>query len=145
MTEHPRNMTVARNEPVTLGCKARGSPSPTYAWFRGPDGEPVRTAPDDPSSHRILLPDGSLFFLSAKQSKREQDSGVYWCVASNSAGRARSRNATLDIACKFPRRSFTSFPVTHWYSVEIRSGGGCALGFLGKSSCSGMRCALDDR
>jgi len=100
ITEHPRDMTVARNEPVTLGCKAKGSPSPTFSWFRGPSGEPVRTAPDDPSSHRILLPDGSLFFLAAKQSKREQDAGVYWCEASNAEGRVRSRNATLDVACE---------------------------------------------
>ncbi len=89
---------MARNEPVTLSCKARGNPSPTFEWFR--EGIRVRTAPEDPSSHRILLPDGSLFFLSAKQSKKEQDAGVYWCVAANTAGSARSDNATLDIACE---------------------------------------------
>ena len=59
-----------RNEPVTLGCKARGSPAPEIEWFR--DGRAVRTAPADPTSHRILLPDGSLFFLRAMQSKKEQ-------------------------------------------------------------------------
>ena len=72
ITEHPISMTVARNEPVTLGCKARGSPSPEIEWFR--DGRAVRTAPADPTSHRILLPDGSLFFLRAMQSKKEQAS-----------------------------------------------------------------------
>ena len=55
---------------MTLGCKARGSPSPEIEWFR--DGLAVRTAPADPTSHRILLPDGSLFFLRAMQSKKEQ-------------------------------------------------------------------------
>ena len=60
----------------------------------------VKTAPEDPSSHRILLPDGSLFFLSAKQGKKERDSGVYWCLASNRDGVARSKNASLTIACK---------------------------------------------
>ena len=71
---------------------------PTIEWFR--DGQPVKTAPEDPVSHRILLPDGSLFFLRAMQSKKEQDGGVYWCVASNEIGVARSNNATLEIACK---------------------------------------------
>lgn len=95
-------MTVARNEPVTLKCKARGSNSVSYRWFKGPNGERVRTAPEDPTSHRMLLPDGSLFFLSAKQNKKEQDSGVYWCVAydEGTGEEARSRNATLDIACE---------------------------------------------
>ena len=27
-----------------------------------------------------------------------QDTGVYWCEAHNSAGRARSANATLEVA-----------------------------------------------
>lgn len=98
ITQHPLNNTVVRNEPVTLDCRAEGSPLPVIEWFK--DGLLVKTAPDDPSSHRILLPDGSLFFLRAMQNKKEQDSGIYWCVASNSDGVARSSNATLDIACK---------------------------------------------
>ncbi len=100
ITEHPISITVARNEPVTLSCKARGDPEPTIEWYRD-SGSPVRTAPADPASHRILLPDGNLFFLRAMQSKKEQDAGVYWCVASNENGVARSRNATLDIACEY--------------------------------------------
>ena len=49
----------------------------------------------------MLLPDGSLFLLRAMI----KDSGVYWCVASNALGVARSANATLDIACKISQRS----------------------------------------
>ena len=96
--QHPLNHTVVRNEPVTLECRASGSPPPLVEWFR--DGQPVTTAPQDAESHRILLPDGSLFFLRAMQSKKVQDAGTYWCIASNSEGVARSNNATLDIACK---------------------------------------------
>lgn len=99
IVEHPLDITVERNEPVTLKCKVKGVPKPTIEWFR--NGERVVAAPQDPSSHRILLPDGSLFFLRAVQSKKEQDGGVYWCVARNSEGVARSSNATMDIACEF--------------------------------------------
>ena len=97
--QNPLNNTVIRNEPVTLDCRAKGTPPPVIEWFK--DGQLVKTAPEDPSSHRILLPDGSLFFLRAMQNKKEQDAGVYWCVASNVDGVARSSNATLDIACKY--------------------------------------------
>jgi roundabout axon guidance receptor 2 len=105
-------MTVARNEPVTLSCKASGNPKPNIDWFR--DGQPVRTAPDDPASHRILLPDGSLFFLRAMQSKKEQDAGIYWCVASNEVGVARSNNATLEIACKS-----NNYTIAIWQSRQV--------------------------
>ena len=69
--EHPLDMTVARNEPVTLNCKATGEPEPMVDWYK--DGRPVGTAPADPSSHRIILPDGSLFFLRAVHGKKVCD------------------------------------------------------------------------
>ena len=83
-------------------------------WFH--EGNPVLGPHGD--DHRIVLPDGSLFFLRAL---RGIDDGNYWCVASNldfeahdqeqnvleyaasvvSSNRvARSRNATLRVACK---------------------------------------------
>ena len=60
----------------------------------------VKTAPLDPSSHRVLLPSGALFFLKAVQSNKEDDQGIYWCVAANSDGQMVSRKARLDIASK---------------------------------------------
>ncbi|XP_063222076.1 roundabout homolog 2-like [Bacillus rossius redtenbacheri] len=93
ITEHPVDLTVPRHEPATLKCRAEGEPAPRVQWYK--DGEPVRTQAKTP---RVLLPDGSLFFLRVAHGRRETDAGVYWCVARNQAGVARSRNATLSVA-----------------------------------------------
>lgn len=64
-------MLVARDLPATLRCEARGDPRPRITWLK--DGQEVATAPSDPSSHRVLLPAGHLFFLRAVRGKREDD------------------------------------------------------------------------
>ena len=50
--EHPGDVVVARNEPVTLNCKVTGDPEPSVEWLK--DGELVTTARDDPRSHRSV-------------------------------------------------------------------------------------------
>ena len=70
ITEHPQSQIVPKNEPLTLNCKADGSPEPEYTWYK--DGRLVATAPSSPKSHRVILPTGSLFFLNVRQNKKEQ-------------------------------------------------------------------------
>ncbi len=99
--EHPEDQYVTKNEPATLNCKAEGDPPPVITWYR--NGQPVITANENPSSHRMLLPSGQLFFLRIIHNKNNKpDIGVYYCVATNPQTRVsvQSRNATLEIAGK---------------------------------------------
>ncbi|KAK9503658.1 hypothetical protein O3M35_010173 [Rhynocoris fuscipes] len=75
-----------------MHCKAEGLPEPQLIWYK--DGEIVTAAP-----HRVIL-QGDLFFLRVNNGRKDNDAGVYWCVATNTVGSARSRNATLDVAGK---------------------------------------------
>ncbi|XP_008330699.1 roundabout homolog 3 isoform X5 [Cynoglossus semilaevis] len=95
--EHPSDLIVSKGEPATLNCKAEGRPAPVVEWYK--DGERVETDREDPRSHRMLLPSGSLFFLRIVHGRRSKpDEGVYVCVARNYLGEAVSRNASLEVA-----------------------------------------------
>ncbi|XP_070606360.1 roundabout homolog 1 isoform X2 [Erythrolamprus reginae] len=95
--EHPSDLIVSKGEPATLNCKAEGRPIPTIEWYKG--GERVETDKDDPRSHRMLLPTGSLFFLRIVHGRKSRpDEGVYVCVARNYLGEAVSHNASLEVA-----------------------------------------------
>ncbi|KAM9801671.1 roundabout homolog 2 [Neosynchiropus ocellatus] len=95
--EDPSDLVVSKGEPATLNCKAEGRPPPNIDWYK--DGERVETDRDDPRSHRMLLPSGSLFFLRIVHGRRSKpDEGVYTCVARNYLGEAISRNASLEVA-----------------------------------------------
>lgn len=114
IVEHPSDLIVSKGEPATLNCKAEGRPPPTVEWYK--DGERVETDKDDPRSHRMLLPTGSLFFLRIVHGRRSKpDEGSYVCVARNYLGEAVSRNASLEVACKL-RLSF--LPSLCW-STEV--------------------------
>ncbi|GFS64202.1 roundabout homolog 2 [Trichonephila inaurata madagascariensis] len=91
ITEHPSDVLVRKHEPATLNCKAEGRPEPTIEWYH--EGAKVKN-----TANRMVLPSGSLFFLHVIHTKREQDTGTYWCLATNEIGKTKSRNATLEVA-----------------------------------------------
>ena len=115
ITEHPSDMTVARNDPVTLKCSADGNPAPVIEWYRDAGELVISSSPTgggggggggagsgssgSSGGHRIILPGGDLFFFRVILSRKESDAGVYWCTARNAHGVSRSRNATLTVAC----------------------------------------------
>ncbi|XP_053097244.1 roundabout homolog 2 isoform X3 [Pangasianodon hypophthalmus] len=107
IVEHPSDLIVSKGEPATLNCKAEGRPAPTVEWYK--DGERVETDRDNPRSHRMLLPSGSLFFLRIVHGRRSKpDDGSYVCVARNYMGEAVSHNASLEVA--FLRDDFRQNP-----------------------------------
>ncbi|XP_075749893.1 protein sax-3-like isoform X1 [Rhipicephalus microplus] len=114
ITEQPVDVVVRKHEPVTLRCGTDGEPPPRIAWFH--DGKSVRD-----SATRMVLPEGQLFFLQVQHSRREQDTGLYWCTATNSLGTARSRNASVELAAL--RDEFRQLPK----SVRVAAGESATL------------------
>ncbi|TKC47535.1 hypothetical protein EI555_020678 [Monodon monoceros] len=126
IVEHPSDVIVSKGEPTTLNCKAEGRPTPTIEWYK--DGERVETDKDDPRSHRMLLPSGSLFFLRIVHGRRSKpDEGSYVCVARNYLGEAVSRNASLEVAWRQVNEleddavSLTAVGVSALTAVELSS------------------------
>ncbi|XP_035996829.1 hemicentin-1 isoform X1 [Fundulus heteroclitus] len=75
---HPSTLDVIHNGPVTLACRATGSPRPTITWQK--EGINIHATGGD----YTILPDGSLQISKASLS----DSGTFICVAQNPAGTA---------------------------------------------------------
>ncbi|XP_074524022.1 hemicentin-1 [Halichoeres trimaculatus] len=75
---HPPTLDVILNNPITLPCRATGSPRPTITWQK--EGINIHTT----GGSFTVLPSGSLQISKASVT----DSGTYICVAQNPAGTA---------------------------------------------------------
>ncbi|XP_068151566.1 roundabout homolog 2 isoform X1 [Drosophila tropicalis] len=74
----PVNQTLPIKSLATLQCKAIGLPNPTISWYR--DGIPVQ-----PSNKLNITTAGDLIISDLD---RQQDQGLYTCVASSRAGKS---------------------------------------------------------
>lgn len=105
ITIQPNDLIAIEGESTELNCDADGEPEPTIEWFH--NGQLIRQS----SKTRTTMA-GSIQFLDVRpattavsvngpgNSGRPSDVGVYHCLAKNPFGQARSRNASLQVACK---------------------------------------------
>lgn len=96
ITIQPNDLIVTEGESSEMNCDAEGWPAPTIEWFH--NGQNITSK----TRSRTTL-GGSIMFLDAKppaSSGWQSDTGNYHCEARNSLGRATSRNASLQVACK---------------------------------------------
>ena len=63
------------------------------------------------------MDDGSLHFVRVTRNRKRTHAGIYQCVASNSYGTTRSRNASLIVGSEFTFYIFQS--ESKEYNVEI--------------------------
>jgi len=108
ITIQPQDLIALEGESFELNCDAEGDPKPSIEWYH--DGHLISSF----SQSRTTM-GGSIQFLDirpngaqasgghpARPKPKQSDAGVYHCLARNQFGEARSRNATLQVACKYP-------------------------------------------
>lgn len=92
--KQPSDVVAEKNSPADLKCGVSESSKATIHWLH--DGVKVE---DD--SKRVTMADGSLHFFRVTRNRKRTHAGIYQCVASNSYGTVRSRNASLIVGSEF--------------------------------------------
>ncbi|MBN3314489.1 CNTN3 protein, partial [Atractosteus spatula] len=97
---------------ATLTCEAKGNPAPQYRWSL--NGTLIELGIDN----RHRLSEGSLII---KKLDKNQDTGIYQCIATNPSGTIVSRKASLQFAF------IDNFKTQSRSTVSVREGQGVVL------------------
>lgn len=107
ITIQPNDLIAIEGESTELNCDAEGEPQPSIEWYH--NGQLIKA-----SSQTRTTMGGSIQFLDIRSNSSSSasfastlpatttsDAGIYHCLARNSLGQERSRNASLQVACKY--------------------------------------------
>uniref|UniRef100_A0A670ZLQ6 Contactin 1 n=1 Tax=Pseudonaja textilis TaxID=8673 RepID=A0A670ZLQ6_PSETE len=98
---------------VSMNCRARGIPTPTYKWQRNNWDVDIKL-----TKEHYSMVGGNLEINNPEKSR---DEGTYVCIAYNIHGTIRSREATLNFGYLYP------FPPEERHAVKVREGIGAVL------------------
>ncbi|XP_061495933.1 contactin-1 isoform X2 [Rhineura floridana] len=98
---------------VSMNCRARGIPAPTYKWQRNNGDIDIKAAKE----HHSMVGGN----LEINNPEKSRDEGKYMCIASNVHGSIRSREASLNFGYLYP------FTPEERHAVKIREGVGAVL------------------
>lgn len=109
ITIQPNDLIVIEGESTELNCDAEGQPAPIIEWYHNgvfiSSSTPTRTTMGGSIQFLDIRPaqaSGAAGAVATVANElRPSDTGTYYCLAKNSLGTAKSRNASLQVACKY--------------------------------------------